>query len=332
MAAPVSLRLHDAPRYEEFYGFVHPPFAAAPDPRVFVPAGAHVRAIDALLHAIRRRERVMTLTGEPGAGKTTVCRALVARVDEAVLTSLVLEPAVSVEALLRTVLQDFGVISSEGVRSDRVAAATRQELSQALSSFLRTLEPIGGRCVIVVDEAHRLPSEVLHQLSVMSSEEAGDAARLQIVLSGRPEMLTTLQEADVRMLHERVTTRAALEPLSRDEVALYIGERVSAAASRDQPAFEREAIDAVHRHTGGLPLAINAVCDRALTFGAQLEVRAIGTEVIDEAARDLGLDSAPARPAGRAAARRWAMIAVPIALLLALIAAWFSGAASALFP
>ena len=334
LAAPVSLRLNDAPRYEEFYGFVHPPFTAAPDPRFFAPIGSHGRAIEVLGQAIRAHERVTLLTGAPGAGKTTVCRALVTQVDEAVLTSLVLEPVTSIEDLLRTVLQDFGVISSEGGRSDRVAAATRQQLTDALTGFLRSLEPIGGRCVVVIDEAHRLSPVVLQQLTAMTAEEMAESGRLQIVLSARPELLETLRESDVRELDRRISTRATLEPLSPDDVRAYVARRLSQAGadSASAPSFEPEALEAVHRHTGGVPLAINTLCDRALTLGAQLEVRNVAPEVIDEAARDLDLAPASSQRAGRSALPLWVKVGLPILLLLGLIAAWFSGAASTLFP
>ena len=127
--------------YEEFYGFVQSPFTLAPDPRFLYLSESHDEAIQLLLQAIRRKEGFIVLTGDIGTGKTTVCRALLEQLDMTTFTSLVLNPFLSVEELLREILLDFGVVSREAVRSGRIAAATKHELVSTLHEFLLSLDP-----------------------------------------------------------------------------------------------------------------------------------------------------------------------------------------------
>ena len=128
--------------YEEFYGFGQSPFSLAPDPRFLYLSESHDDAIRDLLQAIRRREGFLVLSGEIGTGKTTLCRALIGQLDHSTFTSLILDPFVSVEDLLKQMLLDFGVVSREGVRSGRIATASKHQLISALHDFLLSLMAI----------------------------------------------------------------------------------------------------------------------------------------------------------------------------------------------
>ena len=326
MPAPVSLRLHDSPRYEEFYGFAHLPFAPGADPRFLYPATPQQAALDRLLDAVRRREPVAVLTGRAGTGKTTVCRALPGRLDAATVTSLILEPGGTAEELLRSVLLDLGVLSRRSADGGRAAAATRQELADILRTFLRSLAPLDATCVVIVDDAHRLSPEAIAEIGGLSSAGTGESGLLAFVLAGAPDLLDSLARPEAQALDARIAVRATLEPLASADVAPYIEHRLSAAGAADPPRFDAAAAEAVYQHTRGVPAAVNSLCAQALMLGAQLGVRVIGREVIEEVARgDASAESGATAWWTRPSA--WIWIAVAILVLAAIMAVSFSGAA-----
>ena len=303
--------------YEEFYGFVQSPFTLAPDPRFLYLSESHDEAIRMLLQSIRRKEGFIVLAGDIGTGKTTLCRALLEQLDQTTFTSLVLNPFVSIEELLREILLDFGVVSRDAVRSGRIAAATKHELISTLHDFLLTLLPIGGTAVLVIDEAQHLTPEVLEQIRVLSNLETNDSKLLQIVLVGQLNLLDVLAAADMRQLDQRISVRALLKPLSRIEMEAYINHRLSVARGTSAVTFDPAALDALHAVTRGVPRVINLMCDRALMFGAQLGLGGMTLDVINSAAAVLNLKPMRA-PRRWAQVPRWVPIAAALLLLLAL--------------
>jgi general secretion pathway protein A len=285
--------------YEEFYRFGQPPFTLAPDPRFLYRSESHDEAITLLMQAIRRREGFIVLTGDIGTGKTTICRALLQQLDPTTFTSLILNPFVSVEELLREILLDFGVVSREAVRSGRIAQATKHELISTLHDFLLSLIAIRGSGVLIIDEAQHLSPEVLEQIRIVSNLETNDAKLLQIVLVGQLNLLDVLADAQMRQLDQRVSLRAVLKPLTRDEVAAYISHRLSVAKGDESVAFAPGAIDLVHAYSGGVPRVINLLCDRALMVGAEQRADIVAPSMIDDAAVKLDLKKpSPPAPTG----------------------------------
>jgi general secretion pathway protein A len=310
--------------YEQYYGFVQPPFTLTPDPRFLYRSESHEEAITLLLQAIRRKEGFIVLTGDIGTGKTTICRALMEQLDTATFTSLILNPFLSVEELLREVLLDFGVVSRDAVRSGRVATASKHELISTLHEFLLSLMAIKGSAVLIIDEAQHLSPQVLEQIRIISNLETNEAKLLQIVLVGQLNLLGVLGDAELRQLDQRISIRAALKPLTRDEVEAYVAHRLWVARGSTAVAFESDALDLVHRFTGGVPRIINLLCDRALMAGAAARVNRITSDLIEEAAANLGLtlppvaESAPSRRLPTAALAVLAAIVAAIVLFLAL--------------
>jgi general secretion pathway protein A len=275
--------------YEEFYGFVRSPFTLTPDPRFLYRSESHEEAINLLLQAIRRKEGFIVLTGDIGTGKTTICRALMEQLDAATFTSLILNPFLSVEELLREVLLDFGVVSRDAVRSGRIAAASKHELISTLHEFLLSLMAIKGNGVLIIDEAQHLSPQVLEEIRIISNLETNESKLLQIVLVGQLNLLDVLAEAELRQLDQRISIRAALKPLTRDEVEAYIAHRLWVAEGSSSVQFEAAALDLVHRFAGGVPRVINLLCDRALTAGSTARVYQITPGLIEDAAQTLGL-------------------------------------------
>jgi general secretion pathway protein A len=289
LSAPTTSPNRESPMYEEFYGFVQSPFTLAPDPRFLYLSETHDEAIREILQSIRRKEGFIVLTGDIGTGKTTLCRALLEQLDNTTFTSLVLNPFVSVEELLREILLDFGVVSREATRTGRLSSATKHELITTLHEFLLSLVPIQGNAVLIIDEAQHLSPQVLEQIRILSNLETNDAKLLQIVLVGQLNLLTVLAEAEMRQLNQRISLRATLKPLSRPELEAYISHRLAIASGMSLVTFDRSALDRVHLYSGGVPRVINLLCDRALMVGAQVGTTAITQDLIERSAKALAL-------------------------------------------
>ena len=316
--------------YEQYYGFVQPPFTLTPDPRFLYRSESHEEAITLLQQAIRRKEGFIVLTGDIGTGKTTSCRALLEQLDATVFTSLILNPFLSVEELLREVLLDFGVVSREGVRTGRIATASKHELISTLHEFLLSLMPIHGSAVLIIDEAQHLTPQVLEQIRIISNLETNESKLLQIVLVGQLNLLEGLAAAEMRQLDQRISIRATLKPLNREEVEAYIAHRLWVARGSTAVTFEPAALDLVHAYTGGVPRIINLVCDRSLMQSAQMRLNRLTPAIIEEAAGSLGLrvpeTKRQKRRAVAGAPSRWHFAGVA-ALVLALIVVaglWFT--------
>ena len=275
--------------YEQYYGFVQSPFTLTPDPRFLYRSESHEEAITLLQQAIRRKEGFIVLTGDIGTGKTTSCRALLEQLDTSVFTSLILNPFLSVEELLREVLLDFGVVSREGVRSGRIATASKHELISTLHQFLLSLMAIHGSAVLIIDEAQHLSMQVLEEIRIISNLETNESKLLQIVLVGQLGLLDVLAATEMRQLDQRISIRATLKALNREEVEAYIAHRLWVARGSTAVTFEAPALDLVHAYTGGVPRIINLVCDRSLMQGAQMRVNKLTPPMIEEAAGSLGL-------------------------------------------
>jgi general secretion pathway protein A len=316
--------------YEQYYGFVQPPFTLTPDPRFLYRSESHEEAITLLQQAIRRKEGFIVLTGDIGTGKTTSCRALLEQLDATVFTSLILNPFLSIEELLREVLLDFGVVSREGVRTGRIATASKHELISTLHEFLLSLMPIHGSAVLIIDEAQHLTPQVLEQIRIISNLETNESKLLQIVLVGQLNLLDVLAAAEMRQLDQRISIRATLKPLNREEVEAYIAHRLWVARGSTAVTFEPAALDLVHAYTGGVPRIINLVCDRSLMQSAQMRLNRLTPAIIEEAAGSLGLrvpeTKRQKRKAAADAPSRWrvAGIAALVFALIVVAGLWFT--------
>src|SRR5688572_25456845 len=304
--------------YEEFYGFVQSPFTLTPDPRFFYPSEAHDEAIRRLLQSIRRKEGFIILTGDIGTGKTMLSRALLEQCGNNTFTAHILNPFLSVEELLRDVLLDFGVVSRESVRSGRASFATKHELASTLHDFLLSLVPLRSTAVVVIDEAQHLSPQVLEELRVLSNLETNESKLLQIVLVGQLNLLDVLASPEVKQPHQRISMRATLSPLTRQDVEAYIGHRLSIAHGSSSITFEASALDSVYAASRGVPRVINLLCDRALMIGASFGLRTIPADVVSEAAAALGLRTTRAKAsAWKDYIWRWAGVAAAVIALVA---------------
>jgi len=244
--------------YNPYYGFTEAPFSLTPDPRFLFFSDRHREAFNHVLFGIQERKGFIQLTGEVGAGKTTVCRAILKQLGDAYRTALILNPSLSSAQLLRTILAELGLPALGG---DKVAALER------LNRFLLDQASAGKDVVLFIDEAQDLGADVLEQVRLLSNLETDQRKLLQIVLVGQPELRDKLNSPGLRQLRQRITVRYHLTPLSREETRRYIDHRLRVAGANGRPAFSDWAIRKIHGYSRGVPRLINAVCDKALLYG-----------------------------------------------------------------
>src|SRR4051812_26402308 len=247
--------------YEQYFGFSEKPFSLTPDPKYLYRSQSHANAFELLQYAIRRREGFVVVTGDIGTGKTTLCRALLEEIDRTTFTALVLNPFLTEEDLLKRILQDFGVVSRENIKAGRLYGVSKQDLIETLYDFLLGLIPLKANAVLIIDEAQNLPLPVLEQIRILSNLETDKEKLLQIILVGQLDLGTLLRSPELRQLDQRVSIRYQLEPLDRETIAGYVTHRLTIAGSSAAVTFAPEALDLLHRLSGGIPRIINLICD-----------------------------------------------------------------------
>lgn len=301
---------------ERFYGLSEKPFALSADPRFFYHSRSHDAVNQQLLTAIRNREALVVLTGDLGMGKTILCRTVIEQLDRRTLISFVDNPFMSGDQLLRTVLEDFGVLSHDD--DPGAQGATGDELNAALRSFVASLVPLEASAVVIIDEAHKLPADVVERVRLLT--ESSGVPALNVVLVGQPSLAALLRRAEHKSLQQRVALSAVLGPLPADEVRAYVMHRLAVAGAAPDFQFEDAALARIGHLSHGVPRVVNLLCDRALARGFESGARAIDTALVEGAAEDLDLGD------GRAKLRA---IAARIALYLALALCGLAGAGAA---
>ncbi len=264
--------------YETFYGFREAPFSITPDPRFLFFSERHREAFDHLLFGITERKGFIQLTGEVGAGKTTLCRALFEHLGDGCETALILNPRMTPLQLLRSVLAELGL---EPAGNDRVQGLER------LNRFLLEQVAAGRDVVLVIDEAQDMSAELLEEVRLLSNLETDQRKLLQIILIGQPELRDKLDRRSLRQLRQRNTVRYHLTPLSRHETEHYVDHRMRLAGSNGRPTFDRWAIRRVYRYSRGVPRLINAVCDKTLLCGFVEGVDRLRARHVRRAVREL---------------------------------------------
>jgi type II secretory pathway predicted ATPase ExeA len=300
--------------YETYYGFAEKPFSLTPDPKYLFRSQPHGDAFDLLQYAIRRREGFVVVTGDIGTGKTTLCRAVLEKIDRATFTALVLNPFLNEEDLLKLILQDFGVVSRDEIKAGRLAGVTKQGLIDALYDFLLSLIPLDAGAVLIIDEAQNLPPGVLEQIRILSNLETDKEKLLQIVLVGQLSLRRLLATPEMRQLDQRVSIRYELKPLDRDAVGAYVVHRLTVAGGSGAVTFPPKTLDAVYRLSGGIPRVINLICDRALLAAYAVRVARVTPDMVRQAAQSLDVAGGQRRLGSLPAAAAVALAASTIAV------------------
>jgi len=273
--------------YKAFFNLTRNPFDLTPDPTYFVPSKRHNEALAALYYGVRRHKGFVVVTGEVGTGKTLLLRYLLGLLKESrdVSYAYLFNGRLSPTEFLQYILSDFGLPA---------AGKSKYELLLDLGRFLVSRSSKQMTTVLIVDEAHHLPAEILEEIRLLSNLETTDEKLLQIVLAGQPELDYKVDSFGLRQLKQRIAVRTRLCPLDRGETGFYIEQRLQiAGASLEQDQiFPEEAIAAVFRYSKGLPRLINTICENALIAAYAQQLTYVTPQMVEEVAREFRLDVA----------------------------------------
>jgi len=242
--------------FEPYFGFSAAPFQLSPDPSFFYGSWGHKRAHAYLHYGMYQSEGFIVLTGEVGAGKTTLIRNLLRELDASkVVATQLVSTQLDADSLLRAVATAFGIAVGERDKAGVLAQ---------LEAYLLGLVQENRKALLIVDEAQNLAPAAVEELRMLSNFQVGNRALLQSFLVGQPELRELMRSASMQQLRQRVIAAYHLGPLDQDETRAYIEHRLNHVGWRDDPSFEDAAFPAIHAHTGGVPRRINTLCTRLL--------------------------------------------------------------------
>jgi general secretion pathway protein A len=271
--------------YKSFFHLKHNPFGSSPDPR-FMYMMPHTReALAGLEYGISTRKGFIVLTGEVGTGKTTLLRRALGGFENQtkISSSFVFNPLLDTLDFLEFVLSDFGLTPTNRTKSGMLL-----QLNRWLIEKFRRQET----CVIVVDEAQNLSTELLEEIRLLTNLETSSEKLVQIVLSGQPELELILRQPNLRQLRQRIALWCRTQSLTASQTAEYIAERLRIAGTMD-PVFSDEAMQAIFRASHGIPRVINLICEHSLVSAYVEQLPQIPERIIFTVAQDLDLDTQP---------------------------------------
>ncbi|MEK6657598.1 MAG: AAA family ATPase [Nitrospirota bacterium] len=268
--------------YLKYFDLAEQPFNMTPDPRFFYFSKKHEDALSNLLFGISERKGFITITGEIGTGKTTLCRLLLNRLDKKVKTSLIFNPNLTTIELLQAINQDFGIESK---------SISKKELVDALNAFLLGVLKRGDNAVLIIDEAQNLTPECLEEVRMLSNLETDRDKLLQIILVGQPELRKKLELERLKQLNQRIALRYHLEPFDQKEAKAYIMHRLKIAGGDDKVFFTQQAFDKAHEFSQGTPRLINLLCDKALLAAFVADTKTVSNQIVDAAIKELRGDN-----------------------------------------
>jgi general secretion pathway protein A len=269
--------------YNQFFNLKQAPFSIAPDPRYLLMTESHREALAHLMYGVTSGGGLVLLTGEVGAGKTTICRCFLEQVPSNCNVAYIFNPKLTVNELLQAICDEFRI----ELKRDDAGQATVKNYVDALTEHLLTTHADGQNNVLIIDEAQNLSADVLEQLRLLTNLETNEHKLLQIILIGQPELRAMLDRPDMNQLAQRVIARYHLKALSEQETAGYIQHRLSVAGLTTAPPIQQDLVRQIHRLTKGVPRRINLLCNRAL-LGAYAEGRReVDRDIIRKAAKEV---------------------------------------------
>ena len=265
--------------YQSYFGLAEAPFSIAPDPRYLYLSERHEEALAHLLYGVNGEGGFVLLTGEVGAGKTTVCRCLLEQVPETCDVAYIFNPKLTVEELLSTICVEFGIAYPPGNTSVKVFV-------DCLNAYLLDAHARDRHTVLIIDEAQNLSAEVLEQMRLLTNLETNQHKLLQIILLGQPELAAMLERPELRQLAQRIVAHYHLGPLTKPEVAAYVRHRLEVSGAQRQ-LFPAALMGRLYRLSGGIPRVINVLCDRALLGAYVLGKERVDRATLAKAAREV---------------------------------------------
>lgn len=270
--------------YLDHFGLKEAPFRITPHTDFFFAGANRGATLEALLYAITHDEGIVKVSGEVGSGKTMLCRVLMERLPENVETIHLANPSLSRDEILFTLADELQV----NLATNRVSAVMR-----ALQEHLIDLYARGRQVVVLIDEAHAMPTETLEEIRLLSNLESNRHKLLQIVLFGQPELNEVLNRTEMRQLKERITHNFTLEPLVRSDIAQYINFRMRAAGYKGPDVFSPAALRLIASASLGLTRRVNILCDKALLAAFAGNTHQITAAHVRAAIRDAEFRGSP---------------------------------------
>ncbi len=289
--------------YDEHYGLSGRPFQLTPDPAFWFDTSTHRKAMAYLGYGLSQGEGFIVITGAPGTGKTTLVGHLLDTIDRERLNVIrIVTSQVQASDLLHLVAQGLG--------ADTIGLAKAQTLA-AIERGLHAVARSGKRTLLIVDEAQALPMESLEELRMLSNFQAGGYPLLQIFLLGQPEFRELFADPRLEQLRQRVIAMHQLDPMEHEELEPYLVHRLSVVGWNGRPQFQKDAIAAMHRWSGGIPRKVNQLAGRVMLFGAIEQLDSFAAADVEAVITDLNNDTVVAgRPLAAAAAAEPAPVAV----------------------
>jgi len=235
----------------------------------FFESSSHREALSKILYGIKEKKGIILLTGEVGTGKTTLCRAILDKLDPAAKVSLVLNPYFSEVQLLQVIAEDFGL---------QIEKKSRLDIVKKLNEFLLGVNSKDGNAVLIVDEAQHLGNRQLEQIRLLSNLETPREKLLQIVLVGQPELTVKLNQFCLRQIRQRIFVKHDIAPLKEQEVKDYIKLRLKSAGGGNVN-FLPESYKVIYEFSKGIPRLINLLCDRTLVIGFVREQKTLDEKI-----------------------------------------------------
>ncbi len=280
--------------YETYYKLDRKPFALSPDPGFFFASSGHRRVLSYLKYGIHQGEGFIVVTGEVGAGKTTLIRTLLGELSqsESFVVAQLVTSQMDPTDLVSLVAAEFGV---------GVEGLTKSQLLKRLQAFLVQRAVEGKRALLIVDEAQNIPFATLEELRMLSNYHVGSRPLLQTCLLGQSELRDALRNKGLEQLRQRVVATCHLGPMKPEETRGYIEHRLKQAGWHRDPDLTASALDAIHAQSSGIPRRINTLCDRILLFGYLEEKHVIDASVVDEVAEELAREYGPVQAGAESA-------------------------------
>ena len=264
--------------YRQFFGLKEKPFNITSDPNFLYLSRVHKEAFAHLIYGIKERKGFIEITGEIGAGKTTLCRALLNHLDINTKSAFIFNSTLPDTQLFQTILEDFGV---------SVGKKTKASMLRQFNNFLLEELSKNNNVILIIDEAQNLKAQMLEELRILSNLETEKEKLFQMILVGQPELREKLNAPNLKQLRQRIGIRFHITSLPIDETGEYIYHRLKVAGSGGDIKFSDDALEMIYKYSGGIPRLINTVCDKALLSAYVLDTKDIDASNVEKCIKEI---------------------------------------------